>query len=77
MKKLETYFNSDIKFYEDYNSIGLVVYDLGIKSLKLGYYTESEFDVDYITLGGGIDKGIVDISLKNIITTQIVFITKP
>ena len=55
---------SDIKFYEDYNSIGLGgQYDLGIASLKLGYYTESEFDVDYLTLGGGIDAGIVDISL--------------
>ena len=55
---------SDIKFYEDYNSIGLGgQYDLGIASLKLGYYTESEFEVDYLTLGGGIDAGIVDISL--------------
>ena len=55
---------SDVKFYEDYNSIGLGgQYDLGIASLKLGYYTESEFDVDYLTFGGGIDAGIVDISL--------------
>ena len=55
---------SDIKVYEEYNSIGLGgVYDLGIASLKLGYYTESEFDVDYITLGGSIDAGIVDLSL--------------
>ena len=55
---------SDVKFYEDYNSIGLGgQYDLGIASLKLGYYTESEFDVDYITLGGSIDAGIVDLSL--------------
>ena len=55
---------SDVKIYEDYNSIGLGgVYDLGIASLKLGYYTESEFDVDYITLGGSIDAGIVDLSL--------------
>ena len=55
---------SDVKLYEDYNSIGLGgVYDLGIASLKLGYYTESEFDVDYITLGGSIDAGIVDLSL--------------
>ena len=55
---------SDVKFYEDYNSIGLGgQYDLGITRLKLGYYTESEFDVDYLTLGGGIDAGIVDISL--------------
>ena len=55
---------SDFKFYEDYNSIGLGgVYDLGIASFKLGYYTESEFDVDYLTLGGSIDAGIVDISL--------------
>ena len=55
---------SDVKFYEDYNSIGLGgVYDLGIASFKLGYYTESEFDVDYITLGGSIDAGIVDLSL--------------
>ncbi len=56
---------SDVKFYEDYNSIGLGgQYDLGIASLKLGYYTESEFDVDYITLGGSIDAGIVDLSLS-------------
>ena len=55
---------SDVKFYEDYNSIGIGgVYDLGIASFKLGYYTESEFDVDYITLGGSIDAGIVDLSL--------------
>ena len=55
---------SDVKIYEDYNSIGLGgQYDLGIASLKLGYYTESEFDVDYITLGGSIDAGIVDLSL--------------
>ena len=55
---------SDIKMFEDYNSIGLGgQYDLGIASLKLGYYTESEFDIDYLTLGGGIDAGIVDISL--------------
>ena len=55
---------SDIKVYEEYNSIGLGgVYDLGIASLKLGYYTESEFDVDYLTLGGSIDAGIVDLSL--------------
>ena len=55
---------SDVKFYEDYNSIGLGgVYDLGIASFKLGYYTESEFEVDYLTLGGSIDAGIVDLSL--------------
>tara|TARA_B100000700_G_scaffold6924_1_gene7252 strand:- start:177 stop:935 length:759 start_codon:yes stop_codon:yes gene_type:complete len=55
---------SDIKVYEEYNSIGFGgVYDLGIASLKLGYYTESEFDVDYLTLGGSIDAGIVDLSL--------------
>ena len=55
---------SDVKVFEDYNSIGLGgQYDLGIASLKLGYYTESEFDVDYITLGGSIDAGIVDLSL--------------
>ena len=55
---------SDIKVFEEYNSIGLGgVYDLGIVNFKLGYYTESEFDVDYITLGGGIDTNIVDISL--------------
>ena len=55
---------SDVKLYEDYNSIGLGgEYNLGIASLKLGYYTESEFEVDYITLGGSIDAGIVDLSL--------------
>ena len=55
---------SDVKVFEDYNSIGIGgVYDLGIASLKLGYYTESEFDVDYLTFGGGIDACIVDISL--------------
>ena len=55
---------SDVKVFEDYNSIGIGgVYDLGIASFKLGYYTESEFEVDYLTLGGGIDAGIVDISL--------------
>ena len=55
---------SDIKVFEEHNSIGLGgVYDLGIASFKLGYYTESEFEVDYLTLGGGIDAGIVDISL--------------
>ena len=62
---------SDVKFYEDYNSIGLGgVYDLGIASLKLGYYTESEFDVDYITLGGSIDAGIVDLSLAYYYNTE-------
>jgi hypothetical protein len=56
--------SSDVKFFEDYNSIGLGgEYNLGIASLKLGYYTESEFDVDYLTFGGGINAGIVDISL--------------
>ena len=55
---------SDIKLFEDYNSIGIGgVYDLGIASFKLGYYTESEFEVDYLTLGGSIDAGIVDLSL--------------
>ena len=55
---------SDVKVFEEYNSIGVGgEYSLGIASLKLGYYTESDFDVDYITLGGGIDAGIVDISL--------------
>ena len=55
---------SDIKLFEDYNSIGIGgVYDLGIASFKLGYYTESEFEVDYLTLGGSIDAGIVDVSL--------------
>ena len=55
---------SDVKVFEDYNSIGLGgEYSLGIASLKLGYYTESEFEVDYITLGGSIDAGIVDLSL--------------
>ena len=39
------------------------MYDLGIINFKLGYYTESEFEVDYITLGGSIDAGIVDLSL--------------
>ena len=62
---------SDIKVYEEYNSIGLGgVYDLGIASLKLGYYTESEFDVDYITLGGSIDAGIVDLSLAYYYNTE-------
>ena len=56
--------SSDVKFFEDYNSIGLGgEYNLGIASLKLGYYTESEFDVDYLTFGGSIDAGIVDLSL--------------
>jgi len=56
--------SSDVKIFEDYNSIGLGgEYNLGIASLKLGYYTESEFDVDYLTFGGGIDAGVVDISL--------------
>ena len=55
---------SDVKVFEDYNSIGIGgVYDLGIASFKLGYYTESEFEVDYLTLGGSIDAGIVDLSL--------------
>ena len=55
---------SDVKMFEDYNSIGIGgVYDLGIASFKLGYYTESEFEVDYLTLGGSIDAGIVDLSL--------------
>ena len=55
---------SDVKVFEDYNSIGIGgVYDLGIASFKLGYYTESEFEVDYLTLGGSIDAGIVDVSL--------------
>ena len=55
---------SDVKVFEDYNSIGVGgVYDLGIASFKLGYYTESEFEVDYLTLGGSIDAGIVDLSL--------------
>ena len=55
---------SDIELFEDYNSIGIGgVYDLGIASFKLGYYTESEFEVDYLTLGGSIDAGIVDVSL--------------
>ena len=55
---------SDVKVVEDYNSIGIGgVYDLGIASFKLGYYTESEFEVDYLTLGGSIDAGIVDLSL--------------
>ena len=62
-KSLETSHWKDPKFYEDYNSIGIGgVYDLGI-GFKLGYYTESEFEVDYLTLGGSID-GIVDLSLK-------------
>ena len=55
---------SDVIMFEDYNSIGIGgVYDLGIASFKLGYYTESEFEVDYLTLGGSIDAGIVDLSL--------------
>ena len=55
---------SDVKVFEDYNSIGIGgEYSLGIASLKLGYYTESEFDVDYLTFGGSIDAGIVDLSL--------------
>ena len=55
---------SDVKVFEDYNSIGIGgVYDLGIASFKLGYYTESEFEVDYLTLGGSIDAGIVDLAL--------------
>tara|TARA_Y100000590_G_scaffold187735_1_gene213983 strand:- start:272 stop:1126 length:855 start_codon:yes stop_codon:yes gene_type:complete len=62
---------SDIKMFEDYNSIGLGgVYDLGIASFKLGYYTESEFEVDYITLGGSIDAGIVDLSLAYYYNTE-------
>jgi hypothetical protein len=65
---------SDVKLYEDYNSIGLGgQYDLGIASLKLGYYTESEFDVDYLTFGGGIDAGIVDISLAYYYNTDSFF----
>ena len=66
--------SSDVKLFEDYNSIGLGgQYDLGIASLKLGYYTESEFDVDYLTFGGGIDAGIVDISLAYYYNTDSFF----
>ena len=55
---------SDVKVFEDYNSIGIGgEYSLGVASLKAGYYTESEFDVDYFTIGGGINAGIVDLSL--------------
>ena len=55
---------SDVKVFEDYNSIGIGgEYSLGVASLKAGYYTESEFDVDYFTLGGGINAGMVDLSL--------------
>ena len=31
--------------------------------LRGGYYTEAEFDVDYITFGGGIDTGFINIDL--------------
>jgi len=66
--------SSDVKLFEDYNSIGLGgQYDLGIASLKLGYYTESEFDVDYLTFGGGINAGIVDISLAYYYNTDSFF----
>ena len=68
------FLKTDVKLYEDYNSIGLGgQYDLGIASLKLGYYTESEFDVDYLTFGGGIDAGIVDISLAYYYNTDSFF----
>ena len=62
---------SDVKVFEDYNSIGLGgEYSLGIASLKLGYYTESEFEVDYITLGGSIDAGLVDLSIAYYYNTE-------
>ena len=55
----------DIKMYEDWNSIGigdeLVINDMFY--IRGGYYTEPDFDVDYITLGGGIDIGFINIDL--------------
>ena len=51
--------------YEDWNSIGigdeLVINDMFY--IRGGYYTEQDFDVDYITLGGGIDVGSINIDL--------------
>ena len=56
---------SDIKLFEDYSSFGVGgEYLLGeVGNLRLGYYSEPEFNVDYITIGGSIDAGIVDLSL--------------
>jgi hypothetical protein len=55
----------DVKMYEDWNSIGigdeLVINDMFY--IRGGYYTEPDFDVDYITLGGGIDIGFINIDL--------------
>ena len=55
----------DVKMYENWNSIGigdeLVINDMFY--LRGGYYTEAEFDVDYITFGGGIDTGFINIDL--------------
>ena len=55
----------DVKMYDDWNSIG-IGNELAINDmfyLRGGYYTEAEFDVDYITMGGGIDAGFVNIDL--------------
>jgi hypothetical protein len=66
---------SDIKVYEDWNSIGLGgEYLIGdIANIRLGYYSEAEFEVDYITLGGGIDTDIVDISIAYLYNTDSFF----
>ena len=55
----------DVKMYDDWNSIG-IGNELAINDmfyLRGGYYTEAEFDVDYITMGGGIDAGFINIDL--------------
>jgi hypothetical protein len=63
---------SDIKLFEDYSSFGVGgEYLLGeVGNLRLGYYSEPEFNVDYITIGGGINTNVVDISLAYLYNTE-------
>ncbi len=62
----------DVKMYEDWNSIGigdeLVINDMFY--IRGGYYTEPDFDVDYITLGGGVDVGFINIDLAYLINEE-------
>ena len=60
---------SDVKLFEDYSSFGIGgEYLLGnTGSVRLGYYSEPEFEVDYITFGGGIVTEFINIDLAYLI----------
>jgi hypothetical protein len=60
---------TDIKLYEEFSSFGVGTEYLfnNMGAIRLGYYSEPEYDVDYITFGGGLMLESISIDLAYLI----------